>query len=133
MPAIDEAERRIVNIALWIAQGILAAVFVGAGLMKLTQSKASLEVRPGMGYMTELSALQLHLIGSAELLGFLGLVLPWWLGRLPILTPLAAAALVVLMLGATMTHVRRKEPITFTTALGALALFVAIGRGWGLM
>jgi uncharacterized membrane protein YphA (DoxX/SURF4 family) len=121
------------NIALWIAQGVLAAVFVSAGLMKLTQSKASLEVRPGMGYMTELSALQLHLIGSAEVLGSVGLMLPWWLGRLPALTPLAAAALVVLMVGATMTHVRRKEPIAFTSALGALAAFVAIGRGWALI
>jgi len=121
------------NIALWIVQAILAAVFAGAGLMKLTQSKASLEVRPGMGYMTELSALQLKLIGTAELLGCLGLILPWWLWRLPALTPIAAAALTVLMIGATMTHVRRKEPIAFTTALGALAAFVAIGRGWGLM
>ena len=120
------------NIALWVAQGVLAVVFVSAGIMKVTQPKASLEVRPGMGYMTELSALQLHLIGSAELLGSLGLVLPWWLGRLPVLTPLAAAALLVLMVGATGTHVRRKEPIAFTTALGALALFVAIGRGWAL-
>lgn len=117
------------NIALWLAQGILAAVFFGAAAMKLTQPKAALEVRPGMGYMTELSALQLKLIGSAEFLGSLGLILPWWLGRLPILTPLAAAALTVLMVGATMTHLRRREPIIFTTVLGAMALFVAIGRG----
>jgi len=121
------------NIALWITQGILAAVFVGAGVMKLTRSKESLQVLPGMGYMTELPALQLKLIGTAELLGCLGLILPWWLGRLPILTPLAAAGLTVLMIGATMTHVRRKEPIAFTSALGALAAFVAIGRGWGWM
>jgi uncharacterized membrane protein YphA (DoxX/SURF4 family) len=118
-----------VNLALWIAQGILAAVFLGAGTMKVTQPKATLEVKPGMGYMTELSALQLKLIGSAELLGSLGLILPWWLGRLPILTPLAAAALTVLMIGATATHIRRKESITFTAVLGVLALFVAVGRG----
>ena len=117
------------NIALWIAQVVLAVVFVSAGIMKVTQPKATLEVRPGMGYMTELSVLQLKLIGSAELLGSLGLILPWWLGRLPVLTPIAAAALLVLMIGATMTHIRRKEPIAFTTVLGVLTLVVALGRG----
>jgi uncharacterized membrane protein YphA (DoxX/SURF4 family) len=118
-----------VNTALWLAQGILAAVFFGAGTMKVTRPKAALEVKPGMGYMTELSALQLKLIGSAELLGSAGLILPWWLGRVPVLTPLAAAALTALMIGATATHIRRKEPIMFTTVLGLLAVFVAVGRG----
>ncbi len=54
------------NIGLWLAQGILPAVFLGAGTMKVTQPKAALEVKPGMGYMTELSAFQLKLIGIPE-------------------------------------------------------------------
>jgi uncharacterized membrane protein len=119
-----------VNTALWLAQGILAVVFAAAGIMKLSRPKVILEVRPGMGYMTELSALQLKLIGSAEVLGALGLILPWWLARLPILTPLAAAGLAVLMIGAILTHIRRREPTLFVTALAGGALFVFIGRGF---
>jgi len=118
------------NIALWVAQGVLAVVFLAAGLMKVTQPKAALEARPGMGYVTERSALDMKLIGIAEILGSLGLILPWRLGLLPFLTPLAAAALAVLMIGAILTHIRRKESPLFVSALAAAALFVAFGRGW---
>jgi uncharacterized membrane protein YphA (DoxX/SURF4 family) len=116
------------NIALWFAQAILAVVFLAAGLMKLTQPKTTLELRPGMSYMTELSAPQLHLIGLAEASGSLGLILPWRLGILPALTPIAAAGLTILMLGAVATHLRRKESPAFTAGLAALAAFVSVGR-----
>jgi len=117
-----------VNTLLWLAQGALAMVFAGAGLMKLFVPKTTLETRPGMGYVTEHTAVQMKLIGLAEVLGGLGLVLPWWLGILPLLTPLAAAALAVLMGGAIATHRRRHESIIFVTVLGLLALFVVVGR-----
>lgn len=120
------------NVALWAAQGFLAVVFLAAGLMKLTQTKAALEARAGMGYVTERTALEMKLIGFAEVLGSLGLVLPWWRQTLPMLTPMAAVGLVVLMIGATATHLRRKESMVFTAGLALVALFVALGRG-GLM
>jgi len=116
------------NLALWVAQGVLALVFLAAGLMKLSQPKAALESRPGMGYVTERSALEMKLIGLAEVLGSFGLILPWWFQMRPFLTSIAAAALAVLMIGAAQIHVRRKESAAFPAALAATALFVAIGR-----
>ena len=117
------------NLALWAAQGFLAVVFLAAGLMKLTQSKAALEARPGMGYVTERTALEMKLIGLAEVLGSFGLILPWWRQTLPLLTPMAAVGLAVLMIGAAATHLRRKESMAFTAGLAVAALFVALGRG----
>jgi uncharacterized membrane protein len=117
------------NLVLWAAQGFLAVVFLAAGIMKLTQAKAVLETRPGMGYVTERTALEMKLIGLVEVLGSLGLILPWWRQTLPMLTPTAAAGLTVLMIGATATHLRRKESMVFTAGLALAALFVALGRG----
>jgi predicted PurR-regulated permease PerM len=65
-----------------------------------------------------------------ELLGAVGLILPAMTGIAPILTPLAAAGLAVMMLLAALTHVRRKEPsgIALTVVLLALAVVIAWGR-----
>ena len=116
------------NTLLWLAQWILATVFAGAGIMKLAVPKRIVETWPTMGYMTELTEAQLKLIGTAELLGSAGLILPWWSGILPVLTPLAALGLIVLMAGAIATHRRRHEPMIFVSILALLALFVAAGR-----
>lgn len=116
------------NTLLWLAQLVLAAVFGGAALMKLFVPKARLETWPTMGYVTEHTAAQMKLIGTAEMAGAAGMVLPWWLGIFPVLTPLAASGLVVLMGGAIATHLRRHEPFILVTILAALAIFVAVGR-----
>lgn len=116
------------NIALWIAQGLLACVFVGAGVMKLVKSKTALEHQKGFAYVTERSATEMKLIGLAEVLGATGLMLPWLLGILPVLTPVAALALAVLIGGAFATHRRRKEPVRFVSVLFVLLVFVAVGR-----
>ncbi len=118
------------NIALWVAQGFLALLFLFAGLVKLTQPKAVLEARPGMGYVTERSSLEMTLLGLAEVLGSIGLIVPWWLRILPVLTPIAAACLTVLMLGAIAIHVRRKESPGLPAGLAVTAVLVAIGRFW---
>jgi uncharacterized membrane protein YphA (DoxX/SURF4 family) len=116
------------NIALWIVQGLLALAFAGAGFMKVSQPKEKLQ--PTMAYVEDLSAGTVKLIGTAELLAALGLILPWLTGIASVLTPLAASGLVLLMLLAVATHVRRKEypAILFNVILGGLALFVALGR-----
>ena len=116
------------NIALWIVQGLLAVVFVGAGVMKLVKSKTELERQKGFAYVTERSATEMKLIGLAEVLGATGLMLPWLLGTLPALTPVAAIALAVLLVGAFATHRRRKEPVGFVSVLLVLLVFVAVGR-----
>jgi len=116
------------NIALWIVQAILALAFGMAGFMKLTQPKEKLAER--MGWVNDFSSNIVRAIGLVEVLGALGLILPALTGILPFLTPLAGAGLVLDMLGAAATHVRRKEYpfITANLVLLVLAAFVAYGR-----
>lgn len=117
------------NIALWITAGLLAAVFLAAGAMKLTQPKEKLAAS-GMGYVEDFSAGTIKIIGTLEILAAIGLILPAALDILPILVPLAAVGLTLLMVGAVITHIRRKEAqvIVVNLALLALAVFVAWGR-----
>lgn len=114
--------------ALWVCQGIGAAVFLMAGATKLLVPKERLA--PMMGYVNDFTQGQVRLIGLAEVLGAIGLVLPMWLGIAPVLTPVAAVALAVLMAGAVQTHVRRGEgPMTVPPiVLLALCVFIAYGR-----
>lgn len=116
------------NTALWIAQIILAAGFAGAGLTKVLQPKEKLQ--PKLAYVEDFSAGTIKLIGAAELLGAVGVVLPWAIGVATILTPLAATGLALIMIGAIITHLRRKEyqALLINAVLGGLALFVALGR-----
>jgi uncharacterized membrane protein YphA (DoxX/SURF4 family) len=116
------------NIALWIVQGLLAVAFAGAGFLKLTKPKA--ELQPKMSYVEDFSDGTIKLIGATELLAAIGLILPWATGILPVLTPLAASGLVLVMVLAAVVHVRRKEysAILFNAVLGGLALFVALNR-----
>ena len=116
------------SLALWILQVVLAAMFATAGFMKLTQQKQKLAGR--LPWVEDLSAATAALIGTAELAAALALILPAATGIAPALTPLAATGLVVLMVLAATTHVRRREPgaIAFNTVLLALASVVAWGR-----
>jgi uncharacterized membrane protein YphA (DoxX/SURF4 family) len=113
---------------LWILQILLGLLFLFSGSMKFVMSVA--EMTKGMPSMP---GWFLHFIGVMEILGGLGLILPSLLRIRPGLTPLAAAALVIIMIGATV--------ITFTTMgvgaaalpliVGVLCAFVAYGR-WRL-
>ncbi len=113
--------------ALWIVQGLLALLFLWAGGMKLV---LPLEQLKGP---VELPGLFLRFIGVAEVLGALGLILPGLSGIRPGLAPLAAAGLVIIMIGATVTTLAGGD---FAMALiplvtGLLSAFVAYGR-WRL-
>jgi uncharacterized membrane protein YphA (DoxX/SURF4 family) len=117
------------NTALWIVQGLLAAMFLMAGLMKLANLKE--ELKPKMGdWVDAVSTPGFKLIGLLELLGAVGVVLPMAIDVLPILTPVAAIGLVMTMLGAMGLHIQRKEydAIKKNIPLLLLALFVAVGR-----
>lgn len=118
------------NLFLWIVAGVLAAVFLGAGTMKVTQDRRKLIANPNLKWTEDFSAGTIKLIGTTELLGALGLILPGALDIAPILVPLAATGLAVLMLAAAITHARRKEPqaIVINAVLLILALVVAIFR-----
>jgi uncharacterized membrane protein YphA (DoxX/SURF4 family) len=117
------------NVALWIIAGLLAAVFAAAGLMKLAQPKEKL-VASGLGWAEDFSAGTVKAIGTAEVLAAVGLILPAVLDIVPVLVPLAALGLVLLMAGAILTHARRKENqmIVVNLVLLALAAAVVVGR-----
>jgi uncharacterized membrane protein YphA (DoxX/SURF4 family) len=117
------------NIALWVVAALLALVFLGAGAMKLTQPKAKL-VKSGQGWAEDFSDGAVKGIGALEVLGAAGLVLPALVDTATVLVPLAASGLVLLMIGAAVTHARRGEypNIAANVVLGGLALLVAIER-----
>ncbi|MFC4637683.1 DoxX family protein [Deinococcus hohokamensis] len=117
------------HIALWILQALLALVFIGAGLNKLARPKPAV-IPAAMAWMNDFGASQIRLIGLAEVLGGLGLILPAALGILPWLTPLAALGLALLMLGAVNVHAKRRESTVPTIVLAVLALLIFIGRFW---
>lgn len=120
------------NVALWIIQVLLALLFLFAGGTKLV---LPLDVLTAMGSPNQvhLPGLFIRFIGVVEVLGALGLVLPGLLRIKPGLTPLAAAGLVIIMIGAVATTLMSGDVIPAMSPLvtGILAAFVAYGR-WRL-
>ena len=116
------------NTFLWVLQGLLAAVMLMAGAMKLMKGKEKLAEDPRMGWVEDYSDGMVRTIGGLEVAGAFGLVLPWLLDIVPILTPLAAVGLMTVMIGAAQTHRRRNEAIAPVAVLGVIALVIAIGR-----
>jgi uncharacterized membrane protein YphA (DoxX/SURF4 family) len=80
------------EIILWILQVILAAMFAMAGANKSTKSIEQLK-KMGIYWADRFPVSTVRFIGISELLGAIGLILPWWLNIVPILTPIAAAGL----------------------------------------
>jgi uncharacterized membrane protein len=117
------------NIAIWIITGLIAVAFIAAGVMKVAQPRAKLAAS-GMAWTNDYSDAGVKLVGLAELLGGLGLILPAVTGIAPILVPIAAAALTVIMIGAVVWHVRAGDTkgALPSAVLGILALLVAIAR-----
>ena len=116
------------NIVLWILQILLALAFGFAGAMKLTQPVAKLGKQ--MVWVPRFPEPVVRLVGAAELLGALGLILPRATGIAPILTPIAAVGLALVMLLGAIHHLQHKEPklVPVNVVLFALAVIVAIGR-----
>ena len=114
--------------ALWIVQGLLALTFLFAGGMKLVMPIEEMTKQMPV----PLSGSFLRFIGVSEVLGGLGLVLPGLLRIRPGLTPLAAAGLVIIMVGATaITAAGDVALALIPLTVGVLAAFVAYGR-WRL-
>jgi len=117
------------NTILWIAQGLLAAAFLYSGINKSIFSEQQLIARGQTGVVGR-SAATIRFIGISEIAGSIGIILPWWLHILPVLTPVSAACFALLMLLAAPIHYRLKEPRNVATNLTLLllSLFVVIGR-----
>lgn len=115
------------NIAVWVAQGLLAATFLMTGFMKLTAPIDELAAN-GMSFVNTFSEGMVRFIGISELLGGIGLILPALLKIKPILTPIAALALAIVMVLATIYHISVGEPPVPNIILFTLTVFVAWGR-----
>jgi uncharacterized membrane protein YphA (DoxX/SURF4 family) len=115
------------EIVVWVLQILLALAFLGAGVMKLVRPRPAL-VSSGMGWADDYSDGGVKGIGALEVLGAIGLVLPAALGIAPILTPIAALGLALVMAAAVVVHLRRKEQVVAPLVLGVLALAVAVLR-----
>lgn len=118
---------KALHISLWIAQVLLAVMFGMAGAMKTFQPLDAL-IAAGMTWAGELPNL-VRFIGVSELAAALGLILPAALRIKPILTPLAAVGLVVVMVLAAGFHLMRSEAgVPMNLVLAGVAAFVAWGR-----
>lgn len=115
------------NIALWIAQILLALMFIRSGVITAFNPAKTKE---SFSWAKDSSTGFVVFVGLAELLGGLGVVLPKAVDVATILTPIAAIGLAAIMVLAVGSHVKRKESnsIVINIVLLAIAVFVAIGR-----
>ena len=115
------------NIALWVVQIILGLAFIMFGSMKAFQYE---KAKASMPWVNDSNKGLVTFIGVAELLGGVGLILPYAVGIAPFLTSIGALGLGIIMILAAVFHARRKEngAIGMNIIFLALAMFVAIGR-----
>ena len=121
------------NIALWIAQGLLAAMYLTVGSIKVLRP-AKVRQNPQMTWAHGQSDNYIRFVGTSEVLGAFGLILPLVTGILPWLTVLAGIGLTLVQLLAIFTeHLPKKEykVIPLNIILLLLAIFVVSGR-WTL-
>jgi hypothetical protein len=125
MKSNEYKETKIKNYALWTVQWLLALLFLWAGGVKLV---LPLEMLKGP---VALPGLFVRFIGVAETLGAIGLILPWLLRIRPVLTPIAAGGLVIIMIGATVITLigGGGASALFPATVGVLAVTVAYSRG----
>lgn len=116
------------NVVLWVIAGLLALVFLAAGLMKIVQPREKL-VASGQGWAGDYPQGVIKLIGALEVSAAIGLIVPALLDVATILVPLAASGLVLLMVGAIITHARRRE---FALVMANFVLLIlAAVEAWG--
>lgn len=120
--ALRKSSGKGVSVALWITQGVLAALFLFAGVMKFVMPVEE------MTKQTSLPGSFFHFIGVLEVLGGIGLVAPALFRIWPVLTPIAACGLVIIMVGATVLSLPMGLAAVFPFVVGLAALFVAFGR-----
>lgn len=117
------------KVALWLISILVAVAFLVTGAMKLTRSRAELIGR-GQAWAESVPEPGIKAMGAAEVAGAIGLLLPAVTGIAPLLTPVSAVALAVMMTGAAVLHYSRGEGANVAPPLllAALCLFIAWGR-----
>lgn len=125
----DQKNNKVMNIALWIVQALLAAMFIMAGFMKAAQPIDALA--EALPWVTSTPVGLVRFIGISEVLGGVGLLLPSIFRIKPSLTALAALGLALVMVLAMGFHGSRGEfdAIGINVVLMGLAIFIAWGRG----
>jgi uncharacterized membrane protein YphA (DoxX/SURF4 family) len=122
------------NASLWVVQAILALTFAGSGAAKATMSKQRM-IETGQTGVQPFPLAVIRLVAVAEILGAIGLILPWAIGTARVLTPAAAAGLTVVMIGAAASHwsLREyKQVFGVNLVLALMLVFVMIGRATAL-
>ena len=115
------------NTLLWIGQTFLAVIFLYSGICKSILTKEALVARGQTGVAGRQPS-QIRFIGISEIIGSIGIILPWWTGIFPFLTPLAAAGFAAIMLLAAPIHYRLKEGRN--VALNLFVLLIALFVAW---
>ncbi len=128
------------NIALWIAQILLAATFLTSGAVKISQPKKRL-IATGQTGVAPFPVPIIRIVAACELLAVPGLILPRLADVAPVLTPLAAVGLAIFMVGAAISHSRllradlragrggkEARNVAVNLSLLALSVLVAVGR-----
>ncbi len=118
------------NLALWIAAGLLAAVAMAGGISKTFVPKAKLAAAHGGEWTAGASVGFVKTLGVLELLAAVGLILPALVDIAPVMVPVTAVCWVLLMIGAMITHGRlgQSELVMLNSVYLALAAFIAWGR-----
>ena len=124
----QQKNNKALNIGLWIAQGLLAVMFIMAGVMKVTQPIEELAV--SLPWVTSSPVSLIRFIGISELLGGLGLLIPGIFRFKPFLTIWAALGLAIIMVLAAIFHASKGEYSAIITniLIMGIALFIAWGR-----
>jgi hypothetical protein len=125
------------NTLLWTLQGVTAAVFLYSGINKSALDQQTL-IAKGQTGVAGLHTGLIRFIGVTEILGAVGLIVPWWTGIARILTPVAAACFALIMVLAAIAHSRllvrsgnKREGRNILTNVVLLALCAVIA--WGRM
>lgn len=115
--------------ALWVCQIALAVMFLLSGSAKISMSKQRL-LETGQTGIAPFPLPVIRLTATCELLAVVGLIAPRASGILPILTPVAAIGLGVVMIGAIISHATLHEPrnVAVNVVILAVCCFVAVGR-----
>lgn len=125
---MKQKSNKAINIVLWIAQGLLAVMFIMAGMMKTTQPVEVLA--ESLPWVASSPIGLIRFIGISELLGGLGLMIPSIFRFKPVLTVWASLGLALIMVLAAGFHAIRSEftGIGMNVVLLGIALFIAWGR-----
>ena len=118
------------NVALWIVAGTMSVAFMTGGISKLIIPKEKIAALPGGKWVEGVSPGFVKATGMLDILAAVGLILPAMLDIAPVLVPVAAVGVVLLMVGAATVRVRYGSPkaIMGDAAYLVLAAFVAWGR-----